>query len=229
MVAGIIFGQIIWAICFIPFLIYPSSSSFFLALFIAPFFGGYFGARRGGNGAAYIITIIVFIAVSVLSGVYITDTSWDYAHHLWAGVALLIILLILCNIIFVASGGLLGIQVQRIGQRNKQEGLKPEKEIKKPEKEELLRGTLPNSPNPLQAKIAELEMKEKDLRHDLVIIKNKRGLEQVSPELLGEREKGLEKQLLDVILEKERLIRKSEGKLVENYPGSPTKEKSGSG
>jgi hypothetical protein len=214
-VAGIIFGLIIWAICFIPFLIYPSPSSFFLALFVAPLFGGYFGARQGGNRAAYIITIIVFIAVSVLSGVYITNTSWDYAHHLWAGVALLITLLILCNIIFVFSGGLLGIQV-RGGGRNKQEGVQPEKEIKKPEKDELLRGTLPNSPNLLQAKIAELEMKEKDLRHDLVVIKNKRGLEQVSPELLGEREKGLEKQLLDVILEKERLIRKSEGKLVEN-------------
>lgn len=215
MVAGIIFGLIIWAICFIPFLIYPSPSSFFLALFVAPLFGGYFGARQGGNRAAYIITIIVFIAVSVLSGVYITNTSWDYAHHLWAGVALLITLLILCNIIFVFSGGLLGIQVQGRG-RNKQEGLKPEMEIKKPEKEELLRGTLPKMPNPLQAKIAELEGKEKDLRHDLVVIKNKKGLEQVSPELLGEREKGLEKQLLDVILEKERLIRKSEGKLVEN-------------
>jgi hypothetical protein len=203
-VAGIIFGEIIWAICFIPFLIYPGPSSFFLALFIAPFFGGYFGARRGGNGAAYIITIIVFIAVSVLSGVYITNTSWDYAHHLWAGVALLITLLVLCNIIFVVSGGLLGIQIQGRG-RHKQEGIKPEKD-------ELLRGTLPKVPNPLQAKIGELEMKEKDLRHDLVVIKNKRGLEQVSPELLGEREKGLEKQLLDVILEKERLIRKSEGK-----------------
>jgi hypothetical protein len=210
-VAGIIFGEIIWAICFIPFLIYPGPSSFFLALFIAPFFGGYFGARRGGNRAAYIITIIVFIAVSVLSGVYIPNTSWDYAHHLWAGVALLITLLILCNIIFVVSGGLLGIQIQGRG-RHKQEGIKPEKEIKKPEKDELLRGTLPKVPNPLQAEIAELEMKEKDLRHDLVVIKNKRGLEQVSPELLGEREKGLEKQLLDVILEKERLIRKSEGK-----------------
>ena len=215
MVAGIIFGLIIWAICFIPFLIYPSPSSFFLALFVAPLFGGYFGARQGGNRAAYIITIIVFIAVSVLSGVYITNTSWDYAHHLWAGVALLITLLILCNIIFVFSGGLLGIQVQGRG-RNKQEGLQPEKEIKKPEKDELLRGTLPKMPNLLQPKIAELEMKEKDLRHDLVVIKNKKGLEQVSPELLGEREKGLEKQLLDVILEKERLIRKSEGKLVEN-------------
>jgi hypothetical protein len=214
-VAGIIFGLIIWAICFIPFLMYPSPSSFFLALFVAPLFGGYFGARRGGNRAAYIITIIVFIAVSVLSGVYIPNTSWDYAHHLWAGVAFLITLLILCNIIFVVSGGLLGIQIKSRG-RHKQEDTKPEEEIKKPEKDELLQGTLPKMPNPLQAKITELEMKEKDLRHDLAVIKNKKGLEQVSPELLGEREKGLEKQLLDVILEKERLIRKSEGKLVEN-------------
>jgi len=66
-------------------------------------------------------------------------------------------------------------------------------------------------PDPLQVRIAELRRKEIDLQNDLAIVEAKKGLEQISPELLQERQKVLQSQLLDIVLEKERLIRESKG------------------
>ena len=66
-------------------------------------------------------------------------------------------------------------------------------------------------PGFITTKIANLEAKEKDLQNDLTVIKAKKVLDEISPELLEEKKNGLERQLLDIILEKERLIRKSDG------------------
>ena len=208
MIAGIIVGGTIWVIFYALFFVFPDTTSFAAALFMGPFAGGYFSSRLGGNRTALILTFIGSIAALILSLTYIPDTSWEYPHHLWAGVSLLTTLLVLGNFLFLTFGSLIGVRV-RVHRELKAEP--PRKMNIERERDKLLRGTASNMPGFITTKIANLEAKEKDLQNDLTVIKAKKGLDEISPELLEEKKNGLERQLLDIILEKERLIRKSEG------------------
>jgi len=69
---------------------------------------------------------------------------------------------------------------------------------------------LPEPPNTLASQLLEVEAKEHALRNDLLILKDPKRVEGISPELIKEREIELQKQLLDVILKKEEIIRKSQ-------------------
>jgi hypothetical protein len=206
MIAGIFGGGIIWAICFIPFLVFPEPLSFAAALLVGPSVSGYFVARLGGTRAAFALTIMGSIAALALSVIYLPDTSWEYPHHLWAGAWALTTLLVLGNFIFSLFGGSIGIQFRGL---KKLKETPSAKEIVEPERDKTLIGTAPVMPGFLQTKMADLEMQEWHLQNDLILIKEKKGLEEFSPELLWEKKKGLETQLVDVILEKERLIRKA--------------------
>ena len=63
----------------------------------------------------------------------------------------------------------------------------------------------------IDMKIQDLTSKEQDLRNDLMSLKDKRRMKGISPELIQTREKELQKELIDVVLEKERLARKLKG------------------
>ena len=115
-------------------------------------------------------------------------------------------LLVLGNFIFSLFAGSIGIQGSGL---KKLRETPSAKEIVEPERDKISKGTAPVMPNFLQTKMADLEMQEWHLQNDLILIKEKKGLEEFSPELLGEKKRGLETQLVDVILEKERLIRKA--------------------
>jgi len=210
MISGIIVGATVWSICFIVFLIYPDPLSFTLALLIGPFVSGYFGARLGGRIAAYVLIIGVTILVLSLSLVYIPNIAWEYPREGWAGVALFIALLVLGNALFVSFGALTGIAAVRSRQSKQRPTDRQTVEVGK---DSSLRGTVPKMSDHLQARIVEIEVKEEDLQNDLTVLKYTKTLGQISPGLLEEREKGLQQQLLDIILEKERLIRKSKANL----------------
>lgn len=208
MIAGILVGGIIWAACVSLFFVYPNPWTFALALLVGPFLGGFTGGRLGGGRAAYVLIIVGIIAVLAVSVKYVPDTSWQYPHHVWAGIGLFIALLILGNLLFVGFGSLIGIQGAL------RSGLKratPKTVVAGPAKGDFVRGTAPRMPNPLQSRIGELEKQEQDLQRDLTVLKDRKGLEQISPQLLREREKEIQTQLLDIVLEKERLLRKTQG------------------
>ena len=208
MIAGIFGGGIIWATCFSLFLVFPGPLSFAAALLVGPSVSGYLVARLGGSRAAFALTIMGCVAALALSVIYLPDTTWEYPHHLWAGVGMLTTLLVLGNFIFSLFAGSIGIQFK--GRKKLKETPSP-KEIIQPESDKISKGTAPVMPSLLQTKMADLEMQEWHLQNDLILIKEKKGLEEFSPELLGEKQKGLETQLVDVILEKERLIRQAVG------------------
>ena len=208
MIAGIVVGGIAWSIYFSLFLIFPDPLSFAAALLVGPFAGGYFGTRVGGWRAATFLVAAGTITVLALSVTYIPHTSWEYPHDLWAGIGLFIALLVLGNLVFASFGSLVAIQ-RRIPDELKEKPYAPG--VLEPAKDNNLRGTAPKMTNPLQTKIVELKMKESDLVRDLTVIKDIKGSGQISSELLQERENVIQKQLLDVILEKERLVRKAEG------------------
>ena len=113
-------------------------------------------------------------------------------------------LLVLGNFIFSLFGSSIGIQ--RRGQKQLKETPSPKATVE-PEKDKVSKTTPPPMPSFLQIKMADLEMQEWHLQNDLILIREKKGLEEFSPELLVEKKKGLETQLVDVILEKERLPR----------------------
>jgi len=111
MIFGMFVGGIAWSTCFSLFLVFPNALSFALAFFIGPFAAGYLGARLGGIRAAYALTLFGTIIMLALSVTYLPDTSWEYPHHIWAGVGLFITLLVLGNAIFTVFGSVTGIQV----------------------------------------------------------------------------------------------------------------------
>lgn len=208
MIFGMVIGGIIWSTCFSLFLVFPNPLSFALALLIGPFATGYLGGRLGGRRAANALTFVSAIMVLALSVVYLPDTSWEYPHHMWAGVSLFVTLLVLGNAVFTILGGAAGIQG---GKYSKLTQTQSKTRVVEQGEGDFLRGTAPNRPDRLQFKIAELRRKERDLQNDLATIESKTGLEQISPELLQERQKVLQSQLLDIVLEKERLVRESNG------------------
>lgn len=205
---GMIVGLVMWSTCFSLFLVFPSALSFALAFFLGPLATGYLGGRLGGRRASYALTMVSTIMILALSVVYLPRTSWEYPHHLWAGVGLFVTLLVLGNGIFTVFGGVMGIQA---GERSKLKQTQGKTKVVRQKRGDFRRGTAPNMPDPLQVKIAELRRKETDLQGDLAIIEARKGLEQISPELLQERQNMLQSQLLDIVLEKERLIRESKG------------------
>ncbi len=207
MMAGIIGGAAIWALFSTLFFVFPDATSFTAAFFISPFACGYFGARLGGRIAALIVMVAGSLAALILSLIYLPDTSWEYPHDIWAGVGFFIAFFVLGNLVFLMFGSLMGIRV-REGQ-NVKGGTTPRLNVEQGSGE-LLRGTATGGmPSPVTSKIAILESKEKDLKSDLEVIKTKKGLDGVPLELLEEMQGSLEKQLLDIILQKERLLRKS--------------------
>jgi len=206
MLTGMSVGGIIWSVCFSIFFVFPNPLSFVLAFFIGPCATGYLGGRLGGRGTAYALTLFGTIAALALSVVYLPSTSWGYPHHLWAGVFLFATLLILGNAIFISFGGLVGIQGREY---SKLKQTRSKTKVAEQKRGDYLRGTAPHTRDPVQARIDELGRRESDLRNDLTIIAAKKGLEQIPPELLEERQKVLQSQLLDTVLEKERLIRQS--------------------
>lgn len=206
MIFGILVGGIAWSTCFSLFLVFPDALSFALAFFIGPFASGYLGARLGGIGAAYTLTLLGTIIILALSLKYLPETSWEYPHHIWAGVGLFVTLLVLGSVIFAVFGSITGIQVGAYSKLKQTQG---KTKVVGQKKGDFLRGTAPHMPDPLQVRIAELRKKETDLQNDLAIVEAKKGLERISPELLEERQKVLQRQLLDIVLEKERLIRES--------------------
>jgi hypothetical protein len=209
MIFGVIVGGIIWSTCFSLFIVFPNALSFALAFFVGPFAAGYLGLRMGGRRAAYALTLVGTIMVLALSVTYLPHTSWEYPHHIWAGVGLFVTLLVLGSAIFTFFGSLTGI---RAGEYSNLKQIQTKKKVVGQGKGDFLRGRAPNMTDPLQFKVAELSKRERDLRNDLAVIESKKGLEQISPELLQERQKVLQSQLLDIVLEKERLIPESKGK-----------------
>jgi hypothetical protein len=206
MIFGMIIGGIIWAASWSVFLVLPGALSFSLALIIGPLVTGYFGGRLGGRRAGYALTFVGTVIALALSTVYVPHISWEYPHNIWAGVSLFITLLVLGNAAFTVLGGVTGIQAREYSKLKQTES---KTKVAGQRKDGFLRGTAPSLPDPLQVKITELLRKESDLQNDLATIEAKKGLDQISPTLLQERQNVLQIQLLDVVLEKERLIRES--------------------
>jgi hypothetical protein len=200
MFAGILVGGTIWATYFFLFLVFPAPISLAAALCVGPYAGGYFAARLSGSRAASVVIVTCSIAALALSVTYVRATSWEYPHHLWAGVPLLIALLVLGNCIFICAGTLTGIRVR---QDNKLSQRALEGKAMEPEREKVSRQTGHAMPDLPQTKAADLEMKRRNLQNALKLIKEKNGLEEISPELLTEKRKVLEEQLLEVILEQQ--------------------------
>jgi hypothetical protein len=65
-------------------------------------------------------------------------------------------------------------------------------------------------PGAVEGRIGMLTVKEHNLRSDLAALKDSERMEGISPALIQTREEELQKQLLEVILEKDRLVRKSQ-------------------
>jgi hypothetical protein len=210
MIAGIFVGGIIWAIYFVLFLVFPGPSSLFAALLVGPYASGYFSARLGGHRAAFVPTVLGSIAALALSVIYLPDTSWAYPHHLWAGVIMLTTLLVLGNFLISSVGTSLGIQVAG---RDKLKERPLENQTAEVRSDGTSVATTPQTLDPLKAKMLELKVRQLDLLDDLAFLNDlnsaeeDRGLEEISPELLEEKKNLLQKQLLDLILESERLSR----------------------
>ncbi len=120
----------------------------------------------------------------------------------------MIILLVLGNFLFLGLGSFIGIRVRRQGQ------LKVEprrKEAAKSARDLTLAAQAAVMPGYSQNRLASIVIEERDLINDLTVIEEQKGLKGISPELVGEKKVALEKQLLDIILEKERLLRETIG------------------
>jgi hypothetical protein len=65
-------------------------------------------------------------------------------------------------------------------------------------------------PGAVEGRIGMLTVKEHNLRSDLAALKDSGRMEGISPALIQAREEDIQKQLLEVILEKDRLFRKSQ-------------------
>ena len=222
MIPGIVAGVSIWCTFHILFLTFPEPLSLAAALLVAPCTSGYFAARMGGTAGAWVLTIAGAIATLALSVIYIPHISWEYPHQFWAGVPLLVTLLVMGNFIFLVFGSSVGIQVRRQIQLN--EG-SIKREAVKPAGNRILGGKTAAMPSYSPTKMAALVIKERDLMSDIAVVKEGKGLEWVSPELVGEKKAALEKQLLDVILEKERLMRNEGKPLMETIEASLTRKK----
>ena len=208
MIAAIIAGGAIWSTFYILFLIFPEPLSLAAALLVAPCTSGYFAARIGGRTAASVLTIAGTIATLTLSLIYIPHMSWEYWREFWGGIPLLVALMVLGNLNFLFIGSSVGIQVRRESQL--EERITRIGAVKSAGARILPRKAT-DMPNYSVAGMEALLMAERDLMNDLAVVKEGKGLEWISPELVGERKAALEKQLLDVILQKERLVR-NEGK-----------------
>jgi len=208
MITGIVAGGSIWCMFYILLLIFPEPLSLAGALFIGPFAGGYFAARLSGIKAASVLTIAGTITTLALSVIYIPHTSWEYLHQLWAGITVLVVLLVLANFVFLGFGSMMGIQARSQGQP-KEERLKIEDAQSAWDQISAGRGA--DIPSHGLSRMAALVTEERDLMNDLTVIKEKKALEGFSPELICEKKIALEKQLLDITLEKERLLRKTTG------------------
>jgi hypothetical protein len=224
MIPGIVAGVSIWCTFHILFLTFPEPLSLAAALLVAPCTSGYFAARMGGTAGASVLTIAGAIATLALSVIYIPQISWEYPHQFWAGVPLLVTLLVLGNVIFLLFGSSVGIRVRRQSQLN--EG-SIKREAVESAGNRILAGKTADMPSYSPTSMAALVMKERDLVNDLAVVKEGKGLEWVSPELVGEKKAVLEKQLLDVILEKERLLRNEGKPPMETMEASLTRKKQG--
>jgi len=221
MASGTLVGAVVWLASYVVFLVFHTPLSVVLGLFLAPFVGGYAAARLGGGRAGIIVTLVGLIVVVVLGVVYIPKESWEPLRNFWGGIAVFVVLSAICNLLLAAIGSSLGaelrdqaqsIQAKSIQARSKQSESK--EQVARPAKVKEVRGTLPPSSVSLNTKIAGLEIREQDLRHDLKVLESAKAIEGLSSQLVEEKARELQKQLLDVILEKERLIGKSNGKKV---------------
>ncbi len=61
------------------------------------------------------------------------------------------------------------------------------------------------------SRIEEFAARAQDLRDDLAALKDQERMEGISSELIQAREKELQKQLLETVMERERLVRKVKG------------------
>jgi hypothetical protein len=209
MISGIYAGGVVSLTCFAIFLSFPGPFTLALVLLISPLAGGFLAARLGGGRAAFLLALTSSIMFAVLIAIYFHELPWEYAHNFWGGVTVFTIFFTICNFVLICAAGAVVTQV--VGQnilRKQERG----KEVPKPVKAAYLRGTLPPSLNTLKAAIAELEKTEQNLINDLLIIRDKKGLEGISPDALQEKDESLQKQILEVVLEKERLIRKLQAK-----------------
>jgi hypothetical protein len=206
MIAGMVAGGSIWGVFLMLFLIFPEPLSLAAALIVGPWAGGYFAARLSGRTAASVVTIVCVIATLAFSVVYVPHTSWEYPHGFWAGVPLLVILLVLGNFIFIFLGTLIGIQVRTQGHL-KQRALN--REPVKSAQGQILAVKATDMPSYPLTRIEALVLEERHLANDLAVINEKKEFEGLSPELVSEKKVALEKKLLDIVLEKERLIRET--------------------
>ena len=210
MISGIFVGGIIWAIYFALFLIFPGSSSLFAALLVGPYASGYFSARLGGTRAAFVPVVLGSIAALALSIIYLPDTSWGYPHQLWAGVAMLTTLLVLGNFVFSSIGASMGIQTAG---RDKFKERPIKDATAEGRTDSDLVAARPQMHYPLQSKMLDIGARQSDLLDDLVLlndlnsVEEGNGLVEFSPELVEEKKNWLQRQLLNLILEKERLSR----------------------
>ena len=205
MIYGISVAGVISLIGLAIFLGFPGPVTLALVLLIAPLASGFFAARLGGGRAALLIALTSSIMFAVLIAICFSDLSWEYIHNTWGGVTTFTILFTISNFALICASGAVVIQVSRQNMLKEQES---GKEIAKPVNVPYLRGTLATTSNAPKTKIAELEKKEQDLRNDLLIIGDKKGLNAISQKMLEEKEESIKKQMLEVVLEKERLIRK---------------------
>lgn len=222
MAYGTLVGAVVWLACYVVFLVFPTPLSVVLGLFLAPFVGGYSAARLGGGGAGTIVTLVGLIVVVVLGVVYIPKESWEPLQNFWGGTAVFVVLSAICNLLLAAIGSSLGVELRNQAKlkqaKSKEQVARPAVESKEqvaiPAKVKEVRGTLPPSSVSLHTKIAGLEIREQDLRHDLKVLESRKSVEGISLQMVEEKERELQRQLLEVILEKERLISKSNGKKV---------------
>lgn len=224
---GTLVGVVVWLACYVVFLVFPTPLSVVLGLFLAPFVGGYSGARLGGERAGTIVTLSGLVVVVVLGVVYIPRESWEPLRDFWGGLAVFVVLSAICNLLLAAIGSSLGAELRNQAESRQTKPKQAEskervvrsapeskEQVAMPAKVKEVRGTLPPSSVSLHVKIAGLEMREQDLKHDLKVLEGGKAIEGLSSQLVEEKVKELQKQLLEVILEKERLISKSNEKKV---------------